>query len=171
MCCSQCCARSFSHPISFVCFLKCFFVCLLYCYTHLQSAVKIIMPGLPKKTISIVICCLPHVTINKSTFLPASTLPRCVVSAQETITAFLIKCRCTLGNRSRHTTQAPAAHAVFFMHKPDSYANIISDELPMLKYALAASQSLLTFLNLFIDYVQIRNEDDIENHHIQYLWS
>lgn len=57
------------------------------------------------------------------------------------------------------------------MHIPDSYANVISDEPPMLKYALAASQSLLTFLNLFIDYVQVRNEDDIENHHIQYLWS
>lgn len=53
------------------------------------------------------------------------------------------------------------------MHNTDSYANIISDEPPLLKYALAASQSPLTFYNLFIDYVLVQNEGDTETDQIQ----
>lgn len=51
---------------------------------HLYLGVRIILDP-PKKTTSIVFCWLSHVPINKPTFQPASTLLRCVVSAQETI--------------------------------------------------------------------------------------
>lgn len=57
------------------------------------------------------------------------------------------------------------------MRHTDSYANIISDEPPVLKYALAASQSPLTFYNLFIDIVQVQKEDYMETDNIKYILS